>query len=198
MLLSLVCCCVCATVSHKLLGLTHVYAPLGNQLHKVDFHNGWICEGVFVWIPIIVELGIVCTYMDSRNCWIWEYLQEFQEAHSELVASSNHGIWSLGAPKLATNSWYLQEFQEAHARQLTRDMKYEWAFDNYQHAKELYSGQTRHVCTEFAPHKEKLSHLHRGFVVKKYSKHFEGKTKIQLCSDFMTISANMKECTKAL
>ncbi len=39
------------------------------------------------------------------------------------------------------------EFQELHARQLSADMKYEWAFDKYADAKRLYSGDTGNSTT---------------------------------------------------
>jgi len=60
------------------------------------------------------------------------------------------------------------EFQEAHARQLTSDMKYGWAYDNYEHARLLYSGQTGHEMTEFQPREEKLVQLQRSFNVNQY------------------------------
>jgi hypothetical protein len=59
-------------------------------------------------------------------------------------------------------------FQEAHARQLTLDMKYEWAYEHYEHARKLYSGTTGNELTEFPAHEDKLIQLHRGFVVNQY------------------------------
>ena len=60
------------------------------------------------------------------------------------------------------------DFQEAHARQLTIDTKYEWAYENYEHARKLFSGVTGHDLTQFKPHHDKLIQLKRGFVVNQY------------------------------